>query len=86
MKYLIAIVFAMLLATSASSEPRGSLGLGRMHGWNAGASQSGCGSSWAVCRYRANWRGRYQTPDYQRTQQRLATKCNRATAWMDACR
>jgi hypothetical protein len=47
---------------------------------------SGCGSSYAICRYGANWKGRYQTPEYKGTQQRLAQKCNRGTAWMDACR
>jgi hypothetical protein len=69
----------------ALAEPRGSLGLGRMHGWNAGASQSGCGSSWAICRYRTQWRGRYQASEYHATQRRLAAKCTPRTAWMDAC-
>jgi hypothetical protein len=88
MKELILVpVFMLALgALVLADEPKGSLGLGRMHGYNAGASQSGCGSSWAICRYRAQWRGRYQGSDYRATQQRLATKCNRQTAWMDACR
>ena len=82
--FVCAIGLAALTSASAD-EPRGSLGLGRMHGWNAGASQSGCGSSWAICRYRAKWRGRYQTTEYHGLQHRLAQKCNPATVWMDAC-
>jgi hypothetical protein len=89
MKRVTIITAALLaaLATPANAqEPRGSLGLGRMHGYNAGASQSGCGSSWAICKYRTNWRGRYRTPEYQTTQKRLSSKCNRGNAWMDACK
>jgi hypothetical protein len=58
---------------------------------------SGCGSSWAICRYRANLRrnGEYTyrrahngnwSPTYQKLQQRLASKCTPATVWWDACR
>jgi hypothetical protein len=47
---------------------------------------SGCGSSWAICRYRRNWRGRYNSPEYHSLQQRLARNCNPATVWMSACR
>src|SRR5262249_51010513 len=36
----------------------------------------GCGSSWAICKYRANSRGRYHTPEHQRVQQRIARKSN----------
>jgi hypothetical protein len=86
-KLLFVCAIGFVAMTSASAdEPRGSLGLGRMHGWNAGASQSGCGSSWAICRYRAKWRGKYNIPEYHATQQRLASKCNRANVWWDACR
>src|SRR5262249_50222440 len=49
-------------------------------------AQSGCGSSWAICRYRAYWRGRYHTPEYQSVQQRIARSCNPLTVWKDACR
>jgi hypothetical protein len=46
-KLLFVCAIGLAALTSASAdEPRGSLGLRRMHGWNAGASQSGCGSSW----------------------------------------
>jgi hypothetical protein len=86
MELLLVCAIGLAALTSASAdEPRGSLGLGRMHGWNAGVSQSGCGSSWAICRYRAQWRGRYQTAEYRSTQQRLAQKCNPRTVWWDAC-
>jgi hypothetical protein len=97
-KLLFVCAIGFVAMTSASAdEPRGSLGLGRMHGWNAGASQSGCGSSWAICRYRANLRrnGEYAyrrahngnwSPAYQKLQQRLAQKCTPATVWKDACR
>jgi hypothetical protein len=77
-----ACAFVLLASSDASAqEPRGSLGLGRMHGYNAGASQSGCGSSWAICRYRTQGKSRDTA-----LQGRLRKRCNRATAWMDACR
>jgi hypothetical protein len=47
---------------------------------------SGCGSSYAICKYRANWRGRYRSPEYQKAQQRISRNCNPATVWKDACR
>jgi hypothetical protein len=47
---------------------------------------SGCGSSWAICRYRSNWRGRYQTPQYQAAQRRISRNCGRGNEWKDACR
>lgn len=78
---LLAGALCLIVIGANAQEPRGSLGLGRMHGYNAGASQSGCGSSWAICRYRSQAKGRDQG-----LQRRLAQKCNRATAWMDACR
>src|SRR6516165_2884664 len=98
-KLLFVCAIGLAALTSASAdEPRGSLGLGRMHGWNAGVSQSGCGSSWAICRYRANLRrnGEYtyrrahngnSSPAYQRSlaQQRAARPCTPATVWKDAC-
>ena len=41
-KLLFVCAIGLAALTSASAdEPRGGLGLGRMHGWNAGASQSG---------------------------------------------
>jgi hypothetical protein len=94
---MLAVVSTLGARPVLADEPRGSLGLGRMHGWNAGASQSGCGSSFAICRYRANLRrnGEYTyrrahngnwSPTYQKLQQRLAQKCNPGTVWMDACR
>src|SRR5262245_18824109 len=97
-KLLFVCAISLAALTSASAvEPRGSLGLGRMHGWNAGVSQSGCGSSWAICRYRANLRrnGEYAyrrthngnwSPAYQKLQQRIARTCTPATVWKDACR
>src|SRR6516164_2801918 len=107
MKQLLLIAAAVLaLASSAAKpvladDPSGngrSLGLGRNHGYNAGASQSGCGSSWAICRYRANLRrnGEYTyrrahngnpSPAYQKSlaQQRTARPCTPATVWKDAC-
>src|SRR5262245_15347364 len=58
---------------------------------------SGCGSSWAICRYRVNLRrnGEYTyrrahngnwSPAYQKLQQRIARTCTPATVWKDACR
>lgn len=77
--FVAAFVVAGLIV-SAHAEPKGSLGLGRSHGFNAGASQSGCGSSWAICQYRRQGKARDQG-----LQRRLAGKCNRAP-WMDVCR
>src|SRR5215831_19075121 len=49
-------------------------------------AQSGCGSSWAICRYRAYWRVHgYHSEHYQRVQQRISRNCNPATVWKDAC-
>ena len=58
----------------------------------------GCGSSYAICQYRANLRrnGEYTyrrahngnpSPAYQRSlaQQRAARPCTPATVWKDAC-
>src|SRR5215475_9451877 len=58
----------------------------------------GCGSSWAICRYRANLRrnGEYAyrrshngnpSPAYQTSlaKQRAARPCNPANVWRDAC-
>jgi hypothetical protein len=46
-----------------------------------------CGSSWAICKYRAHWRAHgYHSPEYQRVQQRISRNCNPATVWKDACR
>jgi hypothetical protein len=85
-KLLFVCAIGLAALTSASAdEPRGSLGLGRMHGWNAGASQSGCGSSWAICRYR-RWVRTHSRAEYQARQQRIAAKCTPATVWKDACR
>src|SRR5262245_5047295 len=46
---------------------------------------SGCGSSWAIWRYRA-WVRRHTPAEYQARQQRIARNCNPATVWKDACR
>jgi hypothetical protein len=91
-----AVVLTVVGTSALADEPRGSLGLGRMHGWNAGASQSGCGSSWYICRYRANLRrngeyayrrthnGNWSAP-FQKRAQRVAQKCTPATVWWDEC-
>jgi hypothetical protein len=95
-KLLVIFVLSLAVTPVFAVEPQGSLGLGRMHGWNAGASQSGCGSSWAICRYRAYWRRNGEpayrrthngnpSPAYQSVQQRTARTCTPATVWKDAC-
>ena len=96
--FSVLIVALVLTVAAHADEPGrgGGLGLGRFHGYNAGASQSGCGSSWAICRYRGNLRrnGEYTyrrahngnwSPAYQAKQRQLAAKCTPATVWWDAC-
>src|SRR5262249_47192979 len=47
----------------------------------------GCGSSWAICKYRTQWRAQgYRGAKYEAVQKRIRTNCNPATVWMDACR
>src|SRR5262249_47822129 len=49
------------------------------------ATAAGCGSSWAICRYRV-WVRTHTPAEYQARQQRLAAKCTPRTVWWDACR
>ena len=44
----------------------------------------GCGSSWAICRYRI-WVRHHTPAEYQARQQRIARTCTLATVWKDAC-
>jgi hypothetical protein len=47
----------------------------------------GCGSSWAICKYRSQWRPQaYRGPQYEAVQKRIRANCNPATVWKDACR
>jgi opacity protein-like surface antigen len=87
-KLLLTSVAALLMATSADAAD-----------WlyYPNARTYGCGSSWAICQYRANLRrnGEYTyrrthngnwSPAYQRAQQQIARTCTPATVWKDACR
>jgi hypothetical protein len=49
------------------------------------AQAQGCGSSWAICKYRV-WVRTHSPAEYQARQQRIARKCTPATVWKDACR
>jgi hypothetical protein len=48
------------------------------------AEASGCGSSWAICKYRI-WIRHHTYAEYLARQQRIARKCTPATVWKDAC-
>jgi hypothetical protein len=63
-KLLLTGVMLLVVSTAADAQ---SIGAKKMPG--DPYVSSGCGSSWAICRYRANWRGRYQTSEYKRGQQ-----------------
>src|SRR5262245_29847662 len=90
------LVGAMLLIVSASANAQ-SYFIGAKKIPGDPYVSSGCGSSWAICRYRANLRrnGEYTyrrahngnwSPAYQKLQQRIARTCIPATVWKDACR
>jgi hypothetical protein len=48
------------------------------------AEASGCGSSWAICKYRI-WIRHHTYAEYLARQQRIARKCTPAKVWKDAC-
>src|SRR5262245_30657982 len=91
------LVGAMLLVVSASANAQQSYFIGAKKIPGDPYVSSGCGSSWAICRYRANLRrnGEYAyrrthngnwSPAYHKLQQRIASTCTPATVWKDACK
>ncbi len=74
----ITLVIALLVSTSAYAQ-QNFIGAKKIPG--DPYVSSGCGSSWAICRYRAMSR-----ETRQKVQPRIAAGCNRATAWKDACK
>ncbi len=73
------IAIALLMSTGAYAQQNNFIGAKKIPG-DLYVS-SGCGSSWAICRYRA------MSPQArQKLQPQLAARCNRATAWMNACK
>lgn len=80
MKAVLTACAFVLLATSVAANAQQSIGTpGRTRGDTY--FSGGCGSSWAICRYRTQGKSRDVA-----LQGRLRKRCNPATAWMDACR
>jgi hypothetical protein len=85
-KLLLVCAIGLAALTSASAdEPRGSLGLGRMHGLECWCQPIRLRIKLGDMQISRELEGSLSYP-YQRVQQRIARNCNPATVWKNACR